>query len=79
MTGGWWQYVKSLWPFGRSRGRQEARAAFIDSQRRFIVAQLDLEAARRLSAEAGAAEQVVRAHNTANRYNDWLQEVMGRG
>lgn len=67
----------ALWPF--DWGRQpspEAREAVACADRSASLAEQDRRAAARRRVEAEQLTERLRAHNTANAYDDWLRRVV---
>jgi hypothetical protein len=57
----------------------EGAAAIVRAQRSYDRAVTQRDAMADLRAEAHELETQVRAHNTANRYDDWLKQVIQGG
>lgn len=72
----WRRWMHALWPFGRPGMSPESTAAVADAERSHQRAVQDRCAATAQRAEAEAWAAQVRDHNTANRYDIWLAEVM---
>lgn len=73
---GWKQVWRALWPFGHHSSSAEAAAAVRAATRSHTVAVADRDRMAHLRIEADAAAAEVRAHNTANHFDTWLQEVI---
>jgi hypothetical protein len=76
----WWKQLLALWPYGgRSNSTHEAVAA----QQAASLSQMRAQQARvRAAAQRAVAEELaasIRAHNTANHYDTFLQRVMQEG
>jgi hypothetical protein len=75
----WWKQLRTMWPFPERADTHEAVAAQQAATLSQIRAQNDRcrAAAQRAVAEELAAS--IRAHNTANHYDMFLQRVMQEG
>lgn len=73
---GWWAKMRELWPFGTVAGGGEASAAVQQAEQSRREAALDRERAVQLRQQVDAATDAVRAHNAANRYDDFLRRVI---
>ncbi len=72
--------MRALWPFGRHETAAESTAAFKAAQRSHDRAVQDRCEAAATRAEAELWASQVRDHNSANRYDIWLRQVMqGKG
>lgn len=63
---------------GRRRPTAEAAAARESAAASMVQAHRDLAEAERQRDEADVIAERLRAHNAANRYDDWLREVLSR-
>lgn len=71
------RWMRALWPFGnRDIDPNAAREAVRSSDKRRIDSLVQREMAGRLLESAEQAAADVRAHNTANRYDDFLRRVV---
>jgi hypothetical protein len=71
---------RRLWPFGHQRPSPEATAAVESAERSKAQAHNDRVRAAAVRALADQLAAEVKAHNTANRYDDFLRRVVqGRG
>lgn len=68
--------MRELWTFGKRHGSEQAAAAVIAAQRSHQTAVSDREAMASVRVEAEQLAEQVRAHNSANRYDDFLRRVM---
>ncbi len=75
----WWQRMLATWPFTRQKTSDEASAAVEAAERSHKRAVQDHLAATATRAEAEAWAAQVRDHNTANRFDSWLAEIMREG
>lgn len=75
----WWKQLLTKWPL---RGRSYSHEA-VAAQQAASLSQLRAQDARcRAAAQRAAAEEVaasLRAHNTANHFDTFLQRVMQEG
>lgn len=75
----WWKQLLALWPF---TGRSNTHEAVAAQQAASLSQRRAQEARRRAAAQRAVAEEVaasIRAHNTANHFDTWLQRVMQEG
>lgn len=70
---GWLKRVRALF---LPRLGHEASAAVAAANESHDEAVGQRDAMTRLRAEADEATAAIRAHNSANRYDDWLRQVM---
>lgn len=75
----WRQRLRALWPFGRPDGMGAANAAVEAATRSHERAVEDHRRASATRAEADAWASRVRDHNSANRYDDWLRQIIQGG
>ncbi|WP_455565671.1 DUF7620 family protein [Micromonospora haikouensis] len=75
----WWRrVVRGLWPLGRGRQPSpEARQASLRADESVSRAEQDRLVAARRRVEADRLAERLRAHNVANKYDDWLRQVVG--
>lgn len=72
----WLRSMRLCWA---RRPSDEALAAAVDAEARRLRACRDREEARQVRAAAEEVAATVRAHNKANRYDDFLRHVMTGG
>ena len=76
----WTRMLRELWPFGSPAPSEAAANAVRAAEASLMRAHADKRLAAELRVEAELARAQVRAHNKANRFDRWLQEVIqGRG
>lgn len=71
--------MRTLWPFGAHRPSDAAEAAGAAAQQSYDDAVVQRDRMARLRAEADQATAAIKAHNTANRYDSWLQGLIQDG
>ncbi len=72
--------MRALWPFGQHETSAESTAAIAAAHRSHDQAVRDHTRASATRAEADVWAAHIRDHNSANRYDAWLRDVMhGRG
>lgn len=64
-------------PFRSRRPSSEAQDASRCARESAVQAEADRQAAASRRREAEHLERKLRAHNTANRYDDWLRQMVG--
>ena len=71
----WWKKLRALWPFGPIPSHEAVAA-----QQAASLSQMRAQDARvRAAAQRAEAEEVartIRAHNTANHYDNFLQRIV---
>lgn len=74
----WRRMVRAMWPFGRPTVPRDdsARQAMLAADASQLRAAADQERARRLRADSEQVADKLAAHNTANRYDDWIRKVV---
>jgi hypothetical protein len=72
----WRQTLRALWPFGTHSTLREADAAVEAANLSHARAVEDRRRASATRAEADVWARQVRDHNVANRYDDFLRQVM---
>lgn len=75
MSGNWRKWMRAFRPFGRQQCR-DSSAALVAAGESHRQAVTDLGEAIRLRVQSEEAASAVRAHNTANRYDDFLRRVV---
>jgi hypothetical protein len=76
----WRRWVRAVWPFKVGCGHPEADAAIEAAERSHRQAVEDRRWATAVRVEAQAWERQIRDHNVANRYDDWLRQIVrGQG
>lgn len=73
----WWRKMRALLAFGRRDRSDRASTAAVEAATRSherAVADRCRASAQRAEAEVWATQ--VRDHNTANRYDDWLRQIV---
>jgi hypothetical protein len=68
--------MRALWPFGHPDVQGEAVAAVEAAEQSHRQAVEDRRHATAVRAEAEIWARQIREHNAANRYDDWLLQVM---
>jgi hypothetical protein len=71
----WRNWMRAIWPFSQtdSHEAQEALSRAVESGRR---AKEDHKLALKMRAQNEEAAEAVRAHNAANRYDEFLRRVV---
>lgn len=68
--------MRAVWPFGRPYRDDESQAALDAANASHEQAVTDRVRMSATRAEADTWAALVRGHNSANRYDDWLRQVM---
>lgn len=75
---GWRQKMRAWWPFGAHNSSPEATLAVRAAEQSRQKAFQDRAQAAEVRVEAEQATEVIRAHNAANRYDDFLRRVVAQ-
>lgn len=69
-----WHWLRRVYGYQGQESHDARQSALLSREQ----AEQDWQVAMELGVEAAGVTEVLRAHNAANRYDDWLREIVRR-